>query len=89
MCTRWLQAKTHLSDAHVTYMLGRSRPVDGGKRDFYIGSGGDHVDPQHKIELIKAFGVITEGVFKLLPEWGKLSKNYCSAELEKRYAVVV
>lgn len=79
----------HLSNEHVLHMLGRSQSVGDGQRKLYIGSDDDHVDAQHKIELIKAFGSITAGVFKLLAEWEKLSKNYCSADLENKYAVFV
>lgn len=78
----------HLSNEHVLHMLGRSHSVGDGQRKLYVGSDDEHVDAQRKIELIKAFGAITEGVFMLLAEWEKLSKSYCSADLEDKYAVL-
>lgn len=77
----------HLSDQHIFHMLGRSQSTGNGERDFFVGSSDEHVEPKDKVELIKAFGVITEGVFKLLPEWEKLSKDYDPVELENRYAI--
>lgn len=78
----------HLSNEHVIHMLGRSQSVGEGKRELYVGSGDEHVDAQHMIELIKAFRAITEGVFKLLAEWEQLSKNYCAADLASKYEVL-
>ena len=78
----------HLSDQHFYQMLGRSDKIDDGKREICIGSGDEHLDPQHKLELINAFKVITEGLFKLLPEWRKLATQYSESELENSYSVL-
>lgn len=77
----------HLSDQHYFHMLGRSNVEANGIREFYVGSKDEHVNSQHKIELVNAFSSVTNGIFKLLPELEKLSKKINLEELEERYAV--
>lgn len=76
----------HLSDQHTFHMLERfGDEAEDGKRNFYINSDYEHVNKEHRVELIKAFNNTTQGIFKLLTEWEKLSKDYDPAELRKKY----
>jgi hypothetical protein len=77
----------HLSDQHIHHMIGRSIPTDNGERKLYIGSDDEHIEPQHKVELINAFIQITKGVFLLQAEWEELSKMYNASELELQYSI--
>lgn len=79
----------HLSDQHVFQMLERTEVADNGDRNFYIGSDDGHIDDKHKLELVKAFTVITLGIFKLFNEWECLSKGYDESALEKEYELHV
>ena len=79
----------HLSDQHIFQMLERTEVVSNGDRNFYIGSDDEHIGEKHKIELVKAFTVITQGIFKLFNEWESISKGYDEVALEKEYEVHV
>lgn len=59
----------HLSDQHVQHFLLRSKKECKGKRSFAIGDEDEHVEPEHKTQLIDAFSVATRGVLKLIGQW--------------------
>lgn len=59
----------HLSDQHIHHFLLRSKKGDAGVRDINIGDEDAHVEHQHKVQLIKAFTVVTRGVLELIRQW--------------------
>ena len=59
----------HLSDQHVKHFLLRSKKDCEGKRGFAIGDEDEHVEPDHKTQLINAFAVATRGVLELIGQW--------------------
>jgi len=77
----------HLSDQHVYHMIGRTDATDDDKRTFYMGSSDEHIDEKYRIELVNAFEVITQGIFKLFVEWEKLSNKYDLTVLDEEYKI--
>ncbi len=79
----------HLSDQHIFQLLSRAEDAGNGEKRFYIGSGDDHIDKEHRLELVNAFVIVTEGVFKLFDEWEKISKKYNQNTLKNQYEIYV
>jgi hypothetical protein len=59
----------HLSDQHIQHFLLRSKKDCEGKRGFAIGDEDEHVESDHKTQLINAFAVATRGVLELVGQW--------------------
>lgn len=59
----------HLSDQHFQHFLLRSKKNCEGKRDFAIGDEDEHIEPEHRSQLLNAFAVVTRGVLELVDQW--------------------
>ncbi len=59
----------HLSDQHLQHFLLRSKKNCEGKRDFAIGDEDEHIEPEHKSQLLNAFAVVSRGVLELVDQW--------------------
>ena len=80
----------HLSDQHLQHFLLRSKKNCEGKRDFAIGDEDEHVEPEHKSQLINAFAVVTRGVLELIAQWAVARHTHGTNEqLKVRFASAV
>jgi hypothetical protein len=80
----------HLSDQHMHHFLLRSKKNDAGVRDITIGDEDDHVEEQYKIQLVKAFAVVTRGVLELVRQWSIIRHQYGTNEqLKSQYMEAV
>jgi len=77
----------HLSDHHIFHMLKKTKDEEGGEKSFYIAATAEHVEDQHKNELVQAFKNVTNGVFAILSEFQRLNSQYQPSQLEAKYAV--
>ncbi len=75
----------HLSENHILHMIEQTTKSDDGKRKFYIGSNNGKIEEQQWEELINAFSVITEAIFKLFLVWEQRAKLYDQSVLEEKY----
>lgn len=66
----------HLSEQHFYHFLERSKKNQNGLRDFAIGDGDEYLDEAHKIELVAAFKVVTEGVLELVWQWVAIRSQF-------------
>lgn len=80
----------HLSDQHILHFLKRSKKNFEGKRVFAIGDEDEHVEPEHKSELINAFAVVTRGVLELVNQWVS-TRDGCGTteQLKERFASAI
>ena len=80
----------HLSDQHLHHFLLRSKKDDAGFRDISIGDEDDHVEYQHKVQLLNAFAVVTRGVLELIRQWSTIRQSHgTTIQLRARYAKTV
>ncbi|HEY9146647.1 hypothetical protein [Thiobacillus sp.] len=80
----------HLSDQHMHHFLLRSKKDDAGMRDITIGDEDDHVEHQHKVQLIKAFAVVTRGVLELIRQWSVIRHQHGTNEqLKSRFVEAI
>lgn len=66
----------HLSEHHFYHFLQRSKQNESGTRDIVIGDEDDCLSPEHKLQLVNAFAVVTRGVLELIHQWTKVRDNY-------------
>lgn len=77
----------HLSDQHLQHFLLRSKKDCEGKREFAIGDEDEHVEPEHKSQLIHAFSVVTRGVLELIGQWATARHTHGTNEqLKARFS---
>jgi len=79
----------HLSENHFYRMLENSKIRIDGQRDFYLGDSGKNVPEINWNDLVKAFNIITDGVFELFTKWEIESKSYDISKLGNRYEIYV
>ena len=77
----------HFSEEHLKNTIGKSVPNNQGSRDMYIGTGDDHVPLEHKVNLMLAFGLITDIVFSLYDRWAEISAFYDPLVLKAMYEI--
>jgi hypothetical protein len=78
----------HLSDVSFHHLLKKSEQIpDSNERGFYIGSDESEIEIEHKLELIQAFYVATEGIQKITRQWiSERHKFGITKKLKKKYS---
>lgn len=77
----------HLSEQHFYHFIERSKKNQRGLRDFAIGDGDEYLDEAHKIELVAAFKVVTDGVLDLVQQWISVRNQFGDKQtLAKRFS---
>ncbi|MDA8109922.1 MAG: hypothetical protein M0015_15020 [Betaproteobacteria bacterium] len=66
----------HLSEQHFHHFMERSKKNQNGLRDFAIGDGDEYLGDAHKLELVAAFKVVTEGVLEVVKQWVAVRSAY-------------
>ena len=80
----------HLSDQHFHHFLLRSKMNCEGTRDFSIGDEDEHVEPEHKSQLVNAFAVVTRGILELITQWISVRhKHGTNEQLNARFSSAV
>lgn len=77
----------HLSDQHISHMLQKTTEEGNGQKCFFISATAEHVNEQHKMELVQAFKSVTNGVFGLLAEFQRINSQYSASELQSKYVL--
>jgi hypothetical protein len=80
----------HLSREHVLHFIRRSPADANGSRIFTIGNNDDHLTPEHKLALIKAFDVVTGAVLDVVGLWTRVRSSFGDADtLRARFSAPI
>jgi len=77
----------HLSDVSFHHLLNKSEAIpESNERGFYIGSDESEIEIKHKLELIQAFSVATEGIQEIARQWAAQRHQFGkNKNLKKKY----
>jgi hypothetical protein len=74
----------HLSDQHFHHFCMRSKENETGKRDIAIGDDEDYLSDEYKLQLVKAFAIVTRGILEMVRQWTEVREQHGSNQTLKQ-----